>query len=346
MTTGFKFNYNSTTVDFSDVFLPYTSGTAQTTNYIAQDGNDLGTIFEPGANTITTGYKNQTGTDLGTLFVSFSQVPPFTITGVQGTDYDFVYVSGVYTILIYNNVTVTWTQSITNINGVTLYMVSGGGGGGGGNASFNSGGGTGGVPAKCIFLPSATNSYDFVIGTGGLGGYQPGNSSNVFGLNGTLTSCTAYNSDYVICNPGIGGDERGGLTVTPQYIINGTTITLLEPGTTVPIDPYQSNGGNPTPNISNGNSCYSYFIGLTIPGYSTTSFGGGGGGAGKPSDSTKGGGGGAGTGGLAGSSTNANGLNGSSRLYGCGGGGAANSTPNSTGGNGSKGFAYLYFTYP
>jgi len=253
-----------------------------------------------------------------------------------------IYVTGKYTITSnsdYNTI-ITFTGNgvftITSQNisiPINYIVVGGGGGGGGGNIGGSPGGGGGGGGGVSLpsFFSSNSQSYNIIVGSGGLGGAsQTDTSLSQNGLNGSnseingVITINGGQGGFAASNLGTGGTSgnggaggSGGIAFTTP---GGNGVNGGGGGG----GGYGMPGGNgSTTNVS------TYLYG--------TSFGAGGGGNGPLS-----------TNGIAGNiyAGNGGGINAVANYGGGGGGGrSGNSDPGTygPGGNGGSGIVILFF---
>lgn len=201
--TGFNYFNGVSTVDLNQTFLPGNSGI--TTNLIALNGKDLGSLF---------------------AFVG----PPFTATG----NYTYTYVNGVYTIVFadYNDTktsignnsssgTITFTKTINN---AYITLVGGGGGGGGGCVNYSGGGGAGGCYNSYV-LQLKTDMFTVTVGAGGQGG-AGGQCSATPGQLGGTTSLVSVSSS----SSARGSQTVGGGATCTKVAAGGTSCILNSSG--------------------------------------------------------------------------------------------------------------------
>jgi hypothetical protein len=263
--TGFDVSLNGVPTDLSYIFQPLgnDAGTTTLTNYFTNlqgtisSAKDLNQIFLPlGTNPMAspTGF-NYYDTNYKDLNQLFAGKVPFTTTGNPTVSYDIN--THTYTIIFYNNGSITFN---TTINNASLTLVGGGGGGGGGSGysvvSNIAGNGTGGSYSS-ISTPYTfyTMSYNVIIGTGGTGGAGTG-SGNQNGNSGNNGTETIFGGITLVSG---GGGGAGGVTNNPNINANGATG----------LSPYNGNATNGTRHYSD-----------SIPGIAGPYAGGGGGGGG------------------------------------------------------------------
>jgi len=240
--------------------------------------------------------------------------------------------------------------------GVDYLVVAGGGGGGfacrgvaggggGGESGEGGGGGAGGMMTGTI--PSlAPNTYNIIVGTGGLGGRGSGISSARVPTNGNNSSFNGL----VASGGGVGGQHTPSQYPTSGGSGGGGTHTRVTPGNAIDSN-FGNAGGLGTENIivgaggggagAAGQASTSSKGGdggvgsqSSISGTSTYYAGGGGGGRRLGSPHGNGGNGGGGNGG-------SNGVNGSNNTGGGGGGGGGNTS--TVGGDGGSGIVIIRY---
>ena len=361
--------------DLINIFQPLGSAVATNifTNYVTNlqgalgNYDDLNQLFLPlGTNRmapLTGYYYKDTDTDNSSKDLNqlFAGKDPFTTTGSPQVSYNNY--NSIYTIIFYNNGSITFN---TTINTASLTLVGGGGAGGGFSITYsvsNNGGGGGGGSEYYyndnVQLLNAT-PYDIIIGAGG-------NSSIADMHNGSNSIITYGSSAIIKALGGIAGHD-GGNTFSfppPEYAYgyggNGGGSSGSDgsggaggyKSSTVSVSATSGNSGT----LNGGGGGGGVNILLTYGGG-----GGGGGGSGYNNSTYYGGGGGVGSsynggtggfngGGSGGNNTSLNGSNASNP--GSGGGGASCAIPSGTtpanpilGGNGGNGICIITFTYP
>lgn len=279
---------------------------------------------------------------------SFVYVLPLYIETKVTTIYDNNdgYIGLVYTDF-FNTGTLIFNYTISDVN---FIIIAGGGGGGIRDPSVNlyPGGGGGGGGYYSTSTPNLpinsllNETITITIGSSGQGA-PTNNTPN--GLQGGNTELILSDrGDTYTAFGGTGSSGANGSTVTGGYEINGSFIigsdTYNNPG-------YGGDGGSG--NISSGhptNGTASSITSLLLPApFSTTLYISGGGGAAASSITSNGGDCGAGIGGIAGASSNLNGVSGSNIFptFGGGGGGGFTTSPNSNGGDGGQGACLIWF---
>jgi len=230
-----------------------------------------------------------------------------------------------------------------------LIVAGGGGGSAGKRLGAGAGGGAGGLlqGSYNIISPNVTNSYNIVVGNGGLGGIS-GGTTNTQGQNSIVFGLTAIGGGWGAginsVTGGNGGSGGGGLGTLASEVGLGTPGQGNNGGIGGGSVSCAGGGGAGSTGFGNngGNGLVSF-----ITGVSAYYAGGGGGG-----NATTGGTGGFGGGGNGGGEVHSYGTNGTSGINGFGGGGGGGGTsgptggPYSNGGNGGNGVVILSYKYP
>jgi hypothetical protein len=250
--TGFKVGG----VDFSNIFIPYSSGNNAATGYTV-NGRDLSSIFQ-GYTTGTrqtdiTGHRITGGGDLNNFFLSMvSRV------GTGGT----ITINGNYAIHKFD---VSGTFTLLSNKTINVFMAAGGGSGGSITGSTSDRGtGGGGAGGYILTTSSVTASTVYTVNVG-IGGTYPNNH----GQNTTFNNLTAIGGACINITTFLGGSGPGANHYNGSTHYSGT----INQGNT-------GGGGYDSGNDRTGSFGGGGGGGATTSGSDGSKFGGGNGGTG------------------------------------------------------------------
>ena len=173
--------------------------------------------------------------------------------------------------------TLTFTPLVTTTNtDISLCLVISGGGGGGASSgqnygggiesmSWGSGSGGGGAGFGKIILENISTSYNYTVGSGGVGGIgsQDNNYAQTSGGNGGNSS---FNTSYGNIVAG-GGGGAPSIWIDYEPVKAGTAGTLTYPSNPDIIAINDCSGGNGGLGVQNDES---YYVGVPTPGSKST----------------------------------------------------------------------------